>query len=78
VIICGRRFKVLAWQLQLFLAYNTTTPHPLLLASHCPQVGWGATTGFQEGWAWDQAAATYVQDREMAERLKKANPKVGI
>lgn len=38
------------------------------------QVGWGATTGFSEKWAWDQAAQTYVLDPVMSEKLKKANP----
>jgi magnesium chelatase subunit H len=37
-------------------------------------VGWGATAGFAEGWAWDQAAATYALDTEMAARLRAANP----
>ncbi|GIM01458.1 hypothetical protein Vretimale_6174, partial [Volvox reticuliferus] len=37
-------------------------------------VGWGATTDFREGWVWDQAAETYVEDKEMAETLRKNNP----
>ncbi|GIL67983.1 hypothetical protein Vafri_21239 [Volvox africanus] len=37
-------------------------------------VGWGATTDFREGWVWDQAVETYVEDKEMAETLRKNNP----
>jgi magnesium chelatase subunit H len=33
-------------------------------------VGWGATAGFQEDWAWDQAAQTYALDPDMAARLR--------
>jgi len=31
-------------------------------------IGWGATTGFQEGWVFDQAAQTYALDLDMAQR----------
>mmetsp|Transcript_6282 Transcript_6282/g.23158 ORF Transcript_6282/g.23158 Transcript_6282/m.23158 type:complete len:86 (-) Transcript_6282:93-350(-) len=37
-------------------------------------VGWGGTVGFQEDWTYDQALAMYVEDKEMAERLRKNNP----
>lgn len=37
-------------------------------------IGWGGTADFQEKWVYDQAAATYALDREMAEKLRKANP----
>ena len=37
-------------------------------------VGWGATAGFKDGWAWDQAAETYALDEAMRERLRRANP----
>lgn len=37
-------------------------------------IGWGGTTNFQEGWVYDQAAATYAFDPAMAEKLRKANP----
>lgn len=40
-------------------------------------IGWGATTGFTDDWAWDQAAETYAFDPEMANKLKEANPQVG-
>lgn len=40
------------------------------------QVGWGATAGFSEGWAWDQAAATYTLDPVMSKKLRDANPQV--
>lgn len=33
-------------------------------------VGWGATTDFREDWTWDQAAATYALDPEMASKLR--------
>lgn len=39
-------------------------------------VGWGATVEFTEDWAWDQAAATYALDPEMADTLRKNNPQV--
>ncbi len=39
-------------------------------------IGWGATSGFSEGWAWDQAASTYALDPDMADKLRKANPQV--
>lgn len=39
-------------------------------------IGWGATTGFTDDWAWDQAAETYAFDPEMAHKLKEANPQV--
>ena len=37
-------------------------------------IGWGATTKFQEQWVFDQSAATYALDKEMAEKLMDANP----
>ena len=37
-------------------------------------VGWGATASFKEDWVWDQAAATYALDPEMAATLRKNNP----
>jgi len=37
-------------------------------------VGWGATTKFQEKWVFDQSAATYALDPDMAARLREANP----
>lgn len=39
-------------------------------------IGWGATTGFTDDWAWDQAAETYAFDPEMAAKLREANPQV--
>jgi magnesium chelatase subunit H len=37
-------------------------------------IGWGGTTNFQEDWVYDQAAATYALDAEMAQKLRDANP----
>ncbi|KAK9843478.1 hypothetical protein WJX81_004582 [Elliptochloris bilobata] len=37
-------------------------------------VGWGATAAFREDWVWDQAAATYALDPDMAATLRKNNP----
>ncbi|NBD32901.1 MAG: protoporphyrin IX magnesium chelatase, partial [Cyanobacteria bacterium] len=37
-------------------------------------MGWAGTTEFQENWVYDQAAATYALDPEMAQRLRQANP----
>ncbi|KAK9811539.1 hypothetical protein WJX72_005618 [[Myrmecia] bisecta] len=37
-------------------------------------VGWGATTSFTDNWVWDQAAATYALDPDMAAKLRKNNP----
>jgi len=37
-------------------------------------IGWAGTADFQENWVYDQAAATYALDSEMAERLRQANP----
>ena len=37
-------------------------------------VGWGATSGFAEDWVYDGAHERYVEDEEMRERLRKANP----
>ncbi len=37
-------------------------------------MGWAGTTNFKENWVYDQAAATYALDPEMAERLRQANP----
>ena len=37
-------------------------------------LGWGATANFSENFVWDQAVETYVEDAEMADRLRKSNP----
>ena len=37
-------------------------------------LGWGATVDFKEDWAWDQAVETYVEDGEIAAKLKASNP----
>jgi magnesium chelatase subunit H len=37
-------------------------------------VGWGATVNFEEDWTWDQACETYVQDGDMAAKLRRNNP----
>jgi magnesium chelatase subunit H len=37
-------------------------------------MGWAGTADFQETWVYDQAAATYALDPQMAERLRQANP----
>jgi magnesium chelatase subunit H len=37
-------------------------------------LGWAGTTGFRDGWVYDQAADTYALDPGMAERLRRANP----
>ncbi|CAK9063462.1 unnamed protein product [Durusdinium trenchii] len=37
-------------------------------------LGWGGTTRFAEDWVWDQSAARYVLDEDMARRLKESNP----
>jgi len=37
-------------------------------------MGWAGTTEFRENWVYDQAAATYALDPEMAQRLRQANP----
>ncbi len=37
-------------------------------------VGWAGTTNFQDDWVYDQAADTYAFDRDMAARLRQANP----
>lgn len=37
-------------------------------------IGWAGTADFKENWVYDQAAATYALDAEMAERLRQANP----
>ena len=41
-------------------------------------VGWGATAAFKEDWVWDQAAATYALDPDMAATLQKNNPQVRL
>ena len=41
-------------------------------------VGWGATASFKEDWVWDQAAATYALDADMAATLRKNNPQVRL
>jgi magnesium chelatase subunit H len=37
-------------------------------------IGWSGTADFQESWVYDQAAATYALDVEMAAKLRQANP----
>jgi magnesium chelatase subunit H len=37
-------------------------------------IGWGATTKFKEKWVFDQSAATYALDPDMAKKLMDANP----
>ncbi|MBE9100307.1 magnesium chelatase subunit H [Vacuolonema iberomarrocanum] len=37
-------------------------------------IGWAGTTHFADDWVYDQAAETYAFDREMAEKLRQANP----
>jgi len=37
-------------------------------------IGWAGTTNFQDGWVYDQAAATYAFDAEMAAKLRQSNP----
>jgi magnesium chelatase subunit H len=37
-------------------------------------IGWGGTADFTDGWVYDQAADTYALDREMAQKLREANP----
>ena len=37
-------------------------------------MGWAGTADFKENWVYDQAADTYAFDREMADKLKDANP----
>jgi len=38
----------------------------------------GATASFKEDWVWDQAAATYALDPEMAATLRKNNPQARV
>ena len=37
-------------------------------------LGWGGTVGFAEDWTWNQACETYVEDAEMAAKLRENNP----
>ena len=37
-------------------------------------IGWGGTADFTDEWVYEQAADTYALDREMADKLRKANP----
>ncbi|MBW4621658.1 MAG: magnesium chelatase subunit H [Cyanosarcina radialis HA8281-LM2] len=37
-------------------------------------IGWGGTANFTDAWVYDQAADTYALDREMAKKLRDANP----
>ncbi|MEG4527800.1 magnesium chelatase subunit H [Microcoleus sp. C2D2] len=37
-------------------------------------IGWGGTADFTDGWVYDRAADTYAFDREMAQKLREANP----
>jgi magnesium chelatase subunit H len=37
-------------------------------------IGWGGTADFTDGWVYDRAADTYALDREMAQKLREANP----
>ena len=41
-------------------------------------VGWGATAAFTDDWVWDQAAATYALDPDMAATLRKNNPQARL
>ena len=41
-------------------------------------VGWGATTAFSADFVWSQAVETYVTDPAMADKLRSANPQVGV
>lgn len=37
-------------------------------------IGWAGTADFKENWVYDQSAATYALDPEMAAKLRAANP----
>ncbi|MGB7708937.1 MAG: magnesium chelatase subunit H [Microcoleus sp.] len=37
-------------------------------------IGWGGTADFTDSWVYNQAADTYALDREMALKLREANP----
>lgn len=37
-------------------------------------IGWGGTANFTDNWVYDQATETYALDREMADKLRQANP----
>jgi magnesium chelatase subunit H len=37
-------------------------------------IGWGATADFTDDWVYDQAVDTYALDKEMADKLRQANP----
>ena len=37
-------------------------------------IGWGGTADFTDGWVYDGVADTYALDREMAQKLREANP----
>ncbi|MEB3272526.1 MAG: magnesium chelatase subunit H [Prochlorothrix sp.] len=37
-------------------------------------IGWAGTADFKESWVYDQAAATYALDPEMAAKLRQSNP----
>ncbi|MBV9385536.1 MAG: magnesium chelatase subunit H [Chroococcidiopsidaceae cyanobacterium CP_BM_ER_R8_30] len=37
-------------------------------------IGWSGTVDFTDSWVYDQAAATYAFDAEMAEKLRASNP----
>ncbi|MEM9568473.1 MAG: cobaltochelatase subunit CobN, partial [Cyanobacteria bacterium P01_E01_bin.34] len=37
-------------------------------------MGWAGTADFKENWVYDQAADTYAFDRDIADKLREANP----
>jgi magnesium chelatase subunit H len=37
-------------------------------------IGWGGTADFTDSWVYEQATDTYALDREMAQKLREANP----
>ena len=37
-------------------------------------VGWGATSGFKDAFVYDGSYALYVEDEQMADRLRSLNP----
>ncbi len=37
-------------------------------------IGWGGVADFTDNWAYDQAVDTYALDKDMADKLREANP----
>ncbi len=37
-------------------------------------IGWGGTANFTDNWVYDQSVETYALDKEMADKLRQANP----